>query len=286
MILVTGATGHLGSAVINQLLTRITTDQFAGMARSEEKAQALLTKGVPVRIGDLDEVSSLEKAFDGVEKLLLISTVSHERAAQQKAVIEAAKKAGIHHIVYTGVAINDVSTAATRFIMESHFQTEDALRESGLTYTFLRNSLYADVIPMYVGNDVLETGIYFPAGKGKSPYALRREMGEAAANVLLQSGHENKTYDITGSELYSFTDVARALSDLSGKLVPYMDANEGEYLEKLKQYGRPAFLTSILPAFAQDIKHRQFDIVADDLSNLLGRKPIALKEALKEIYGF
>lgn len=285
MILVTGATGQLGTAVIDQLLTSLPTNQFTALARSESKAEALLQKGVSVRIGDLDEVSSLEKAFDGVEKLLLISTVSQERAAQQKAVIQAAQRVGIKHIVYTGVAINDVRTAATRFIMESHFQTEDAIRESGLTYTFLRNSLYADVIPMYVGNDVFETGIYFPAGDGKSPYALRREMGEAAANVLVQSGHENKVYDITGSELYSFTDVAIALSDLSGKPVTYQDADKEEYFEKLEQSDRPAFVKSILPAFAQDIKDHQYAIVTEDLSNLLGRQPTALKEALKEVYG-
>src|SRR5690606_1690766 len=128
-------------------------------------------------------------------------------------------------IVYTGVSLKDVNTSAIKILMESHFQTEDYIKDSGLAYTFLRNTLYTDVIPMHVGEKVFETGILLPAGNGKVPYALRREMGEAAAKVLLQNGHENRTYEITGSELYSYTDVAQTLSELSGKSIAYTDVD-------------------------------------------------------------
>ncbi len=284
MILVAGATGHLGTAVIDQLIKHTSTDSFFALARSEEKAKALKDKGVQVRIGDFDDPASLEKAFAGIDKLLLISTVAQNRGEQQKGVVEVAKKAGVQHIVYTGVTLKDLSTSAIKWLMASHFETEDVIKESGLVYTFLRNALYTDVIPRYVGEHVFEAGIYLPAGDGKAPFALRREMGEAVANVLLQDGHENKTYEITGSELYSYTDVAQALSELSGKSVSYTNADPTEFTEKLKQFGVPEFAILLTAGFAEDQKNHQFEEVTNDLENLLGRKPLALKEALKEIY--
>jgi len=284
MILVTGATGHLGTAVINHLLKKTSLDNFIALVRSEEKAQPLRNKGVQVRIADFDDIASVGKAFDGIEKLLLISTNAHNRAEQQKAVVGEARKSDIKHIVYTGISMEDVNTSALKMLMKSHFQTEDYIKESRLSYTFLRNALYTDVIPMYVGKKVFETGIYLPAGNGKTPFALRKEMGEAAANVLLQTGHENKTYDITGNELYSYADVAQALSEISGKTVNYIDADPEEYSEKLKNFGVSEFMISLIAGFATDNKNHQYEIVTDDLEKLIGRKPSALKEALKEIY--
>lgn len=284
MILVTGATGNLGSAVINHLLKKTSVDNFIALAGSEEKAQSLKVKGIKVRIADFDDIDSLKKAFQGIKKLLLISTIAHNRAEQQKAVVDEAKKAGIKHIVYTGVSLKDVNASATKQLMESHFQTEDNIKKSGLSYTFLRNSLYTDVIPMHVGKDVFKTGIFLPAGDGKSPFALRREMGEAAANVMLEDGYKNKTYDITGSELYSYADVTQALSEISGKEVSYTDADLKGFTEKLKQRGINEFMISVIAGFATDIKNHQYKIVTEDLEKLIGRKPTALKAALKEIY--
>lgn len=284
MILVTGATGNLGTATIEHLLKNTTADNIVAFARDENKARHLKEKGVEVRIGNLDDTASLDSAMQGIENVLLISTLDHHRIQQHKNVVDAAKKGGIKRIAYTGVSLKDVNTSAIKTLMESHFQTEDYIKESGLAYTFLRNTLYTDVIPMHVGEKVFESGIYLPAGDGKVPYALRREMGEAAANVLLQNGHENKTYEITGSELYSYTDVAQVLSELSGKNIAYTDVEATTFSELLKQSGVPEFLASIKTGFATDIKNDQFEIVSKDLEILLGRKLASLKDGLKEIY--
>lgn len=284
MILVTGATGHLGTATIEQLLKNTTAGNIVALAREENKAAHLKEKGIEVRIGDFDDIASLDNAMQGIEKVLLISTIDPHRIQQHKNVVDAAKKAGVKHIAYTGVSLNDLDSSATKMLMESHFQTEDHIKDSGLTYTFLRNSLYIDVIPMYVGEKVFETGILFPAGNGKVPYALRREMGEAAANVLLQSGHENKTYEITGGESSSFTDIARSLSKLSGKDIVYTDVETTAFSEQLKQGGVPEMIVSLITGFATDIKNGQFEMERNDLETLLGRKPASLKEGLKEVY--
>lgn len=284
MILVTGATGHLGTATIAHLLKNTAASNIVAFARDEKKAKGLKDLGVAIRLGDLDDKESIENAMKGVDKVLLISGMDPHRLQQHQNVVDAAKKAGVKHIAYTSVALKDVSTSAIKLLMESHFQTEDYIKASGLPYTFLRNSLYADGIPMFVGEHVLENGIALPAGNGKVPYALRSEMGEAAANVLLQDGHENKTYDITGSELYSYGDVAQVLSELTGKALAYMDVEANGFEDQLKQAELPEFLAFLITGFATDTKNTQFEVLSNDLETLIGRKPTSLKSGLKEIY--
>ena len=284
MILVTGATGQLGGATIEHLLKNTDAKTIVALARDDNKAAFLKERGVAVRIGDFDDTDSLHIAMQGIDKVLLVSTVDANRLQQHKNVVDAAKKTGVQHIVYTGISMQDVGTSAIESLMASHFQTEDYIRESGLTYTFLRNTLYLDGIPFFTGEQVFDTGISLPAGEGKVPYALRREMGEAAANVLLQQGHENKTYDITGGELYSYADVARELSVLSGKIIGYSEADASSFQEQLKAAGTPDFVTFLVAGFSEDTKNGQFEQLSTDLENLIGRKPTALTEGLKEVY--
>ena len=285
MILVTGATGHLGTATIEHLLKNTTAGNIVAFARDEDKARHLKEKGVEVRLGNFDDTASLDKALAGIEKVLLISTADPNRFQQHKNVVDAAKKAGVKFIAYTSVPLKDLNSAEAKPLLESHFQTEDYIKVSGLTYAFLRNNIYVDMVPIYAGEKVFETGIYLPAGTGKLPFALRREMGEGAANLLLQSDrHQNKTYDITNTELYSFEDVAKALSELSGKVITYTNADVDDFKKMLKERNVPAEFIFIFTAFLTDFKNHQYEKVTDDLEKLLGRKPATLKAALKELY--
>ncbi|MFN8281756.1 MAG: SDR family oxidoreductase [Chitinophagales bacterium] len=282
MILITGATGHLGAATIEHLLKKITADKIVAFARNAEKAAALKAKGIKVHIGTFDDTDSLDRAMQGIEKVLLVSGSDANRLEQHKNVVNAAKKAGVQHIAYTSLTLKDINTSAVKLFMESHFQTEDYIKESGLTYTFLRNTLYLDGIPLFTGEHVLETGIFLPCGNGKVGFALRREMAEAAANVLLQNTHNNKTYAITGNELYSYEDVAAALSDLSGKTVQYTNIDATVFTEQLKQLGIPQELVHLLAGIAAYIKNTQLEVASNDLEQLIGRTPATLKDGLKE----
>ncbi len=283
-LLITGATGHLGAATIKQLLQKTSADNIVAFARDENKAKDLIEKGIEVRYGNFDDTVSLEKAVQGIDKVLLVSTVDHNRFQQQKNVVDAAKKAGVKHVAYTSGVLKDVNASPLKDHFKSHFQTEEYIKASGLSYTILGNTLYAEVIPVYVGDKVFETGIYLPAGNGKVPFALRREMGEATANALLEDGYENKIYQITGGELYSYHDVAKVLSELSDTTVRYVDADTTIFEEHLRQAGVSDVMISIVSGINTDIKNHQYEIVSDDLEKLLGRKPATLKEALKEIY--
>jgi len=285
-ILITGATGHLGKSVVEQLLKITAPENIAILARDPGKADYFKSKGIDIRIGEYDDVVSLQKALKGIDKVMLISAADpFTRLQQHMNVVDAAQTSGVKHIVYTGVSIKNPDSSANQFLIQSHFRTESYIIKSDLNYTFLRNNLYTDVIPMFVGENVFDSGITLPTQEGKVAFALRREIGEAAANVLLQSTHQDKTYEITGATAYGFEDVARALSLLSGKEISYNQLDPAAYSAHLRQLGVPDNFVQMMAAFSADIKNNQHAGITRDLQVLLGRKPAGLTEALKELYG-
>ncbi len=284
MILVTGATGKLGTAVVQNLLEKTSANRIAAFVRDKSKASALKEKGVDIRVGSYDDTASLDKAMQGIEKVLLIAgTDEDNRIKQHQNVVDAAKKAGVQCIAYTSRTLKDRNTIANK-LMVGHFQTEDYIKASGLNYALFRNVLYMDTLPQFVGERVFDTGINLPTGHGRVPFALRSEMGEAIANALLESGCGNRIYKLTGSESYSFDDVAATLFDLSGKKIDYTPAEKSAFEAQMKERGVPETMIERVTGFLTDIKNGQEEEVSPDLENLLGRKPASLKEGLKVLF--
>jgi NAD(P)H dehydrogenase (quinone) len=287
MILVTGATGHLGNAAIQSLLKKgVPAHQITALVRDENKAVNLKDQGIQIKTGNYNDYNSLKEALQGVDKLLLIS--SNEVAdslVQQKNVINAAKENDVQHIVYTGMEIKDYDTTAIPFVSQVHKDTVDYLKETGIVYTVMNNTLYADSIGKFSGETFLETGIFFPAGNGKLPWVPRAEMGEAAAVVLTTPGHEHKTYAITADTAYSFEEIADMLSAITGKKVKYLKPDLNTFIDGLVKAGVPKEIVSFLGGFGTAIGNGEFDTHRSDFENLLGRKPMELKEFLKITYG-
>lgn len=286
MILVTGATGKLGTAVVKNLLENTSANQIAAFVRDESKASDLKEKGVKVCVGNYDDTASLNKAMHGIEKVLLIAgTDEDNRIKQHQNVVDAAKKAGVQCIAYTSRTLKERNTIANK-LMVGHFQTEDYIKASGLNYALFRNVLYMDTIPQFVGESVFDTGIHLPTGHGRVPFALRSEIGEAIAHALLESDRNNRIYNLTGSESYSFDDVAATLSDLSGKKVDYTPVDKSAFEAQMKERGTPEAIVQKVVGFLTDIKNGQEEEISPDLENLLGRKPASLKEGLKVLFNF
>ena len=284
MILITGATGHLGSATIDFLLQKLPPSQIAALVRDESKATGLAAQGVSIRVGSYDDTASLDQAMQGIEKVLLIAgTDETNRLRQHQNVVEAAKKASVSFIAYTSRALKNRATLVNR-LMEGHFQTEDLIVASGLSYALFRNILYMDTIPQFVGEKVFETGIHLPAGQGRVSFALRREMGEAIANVLASDTSQSHTYHLTGSEAYSFSDIAAALTDLSGKPVAYAPAETPAFEQQMRERGVPDAVIRRVVGFMTDIANGQESEVSPDLERLLGRRPASLRAGLKLLY--
>lgn len=234
MILVTGATGQLGAQVVAHLARQGPAGSFTTLARDPAKAAILTKQGINVRLGDFDDPPSLRRAFTGVRKLLLVSTMAPNRLQQHRQVIDAARQAGVEHVFYTGLAIRSIETSHVRTLMESHFQTEDYLKASGLDYTLLRNTMYAEALPVIVASGRSGNCIALPGGTGRVPYVLRQELGEATANALLDDGHRNRTYHLVGSQAYGYAEVAAALGRLHGTPVHYQHVPAARYARHLQ----------------------------------------------------
>ncbi len=287
MILVTGATGHFGKSAIAFLLQKgIAPNNITALVRDPKKASDLEAKGVKLKIGDYDNYESLVKAFTGVDKLLLVSASDLEkRLPQHLNAVKAAKEVGISHIVYTSFERkNESETSPIAQLAHAHIETEKAIKESGIAYTIMRNSLYAEVLPMFIGENVLETGIYLPAGQGTVPFALREEMAESVASVLVGEGHENKEYSISNTVNYSITDVATMLSDISGKTITYTSPATDEFKKTLAGFGVPEQGIEMAAGFAEAIAQNEFTVEQSDLEKLLGRTPTPLKNYLIKTY--
>lgn len=283
-ILVTGATGILGGSVIETLLKKIAPEQISILTRKEDKRLAFQSKGFNAYLGDYNDVLALEKAMEGVDAVLLISSGDQgDRMQEHKNVIDAAKKMGVKNLAYTSRALKNRDSLCNKLMLE-HFQTEDYIKESGLQYIVFRNALYLDVVPLFVGKQVFETGIFQPAGDGKVAYALRQEQGEAMANVLLNEKFDNQTYKFTGGDAYSFYDVAAALMELSGKMVKYTAVEVPAFEAMMQQRGFADPMVKKIVDFNLDIKNGQESEVTSDLEHKLGRKPATLKEGLKRLY--
>ncbi|UOQ53697.1 SDR family oxidoreductase [Hymenobacter cellulosivorans] len=284
MILVTGATGHLGAAVLDTLLQHTAAQNVAALVRDPAKATTLQAQGVSIRVGSYGDPASLHQAMQGIDTVLLISGGGDEDGLQQhQNVIDAAQQAGVRRVAYTSRALQDPGTLANE-LMVRHFQTEDYLQASGLAYIFFRNILYMDTLPLFTGPTVFETGINLPAGQGRVAYALRREMGEAIAKVLLQDTPDNRIYHFTGTEAYSFDDVAAALTQASGKPVIYNDVESAVLAGRMRERGVPEVAIARTIGFMTDIKHGQESMVSADLATALGRQPTGLLEGVKLLY--
>jgi NAD(P)H dehydrogenase (quinone) len=289
MILITGATGHLGKGTIDHLLKKgVSANSIAALVRDEAKAAELKAKSIHIHKGDYNDYASLVAAFRGIDKVLLVSSNDvHNRLNQQQNAVKAAREAGVKHIIYTSFSrkTETEATSPIAFIGKSHIETENLIKASGMSYTFLLNGLYSDALPMFFGEQVLQTGIFLPAGNGKAAYTTRNDIAEASANILTGQGHENKSYTIANTENYTLQEAATILRDVTGKTINYTSPTIAEYTSALTQAGVPTEYAGFFAAFSEAIKQGEFEVKTTDLEKILGRKPATLREYLTAVYG-
>jgi NAD(P)H dehydrogenase (quinone) len=290
MILVTGATGQLGAAVVRQLLARTDASNVAVLARDPSQAAGLEQQGVSVRPGEYGDTGSLGRAMKGVDRVLLIASSEFaQRMQQHQNVIDAAQAAGVELLGFTSRSLSDME-GSQNAMMRDYFETEARIRQSGVPAVIFRNALYLDTLPFSLGGPaVFEAGIRVPAGKGAVAYALRREMGEATANAMLdhpaddQSGGD-RTYVLAAPQAYTFDDVAQALSEISGSAVTYTSVSDDDFVAHAVEQGMPEQMARHLVGFFADVRDHQLDETSADLQALLGRAPASLKDGLAELF--
>jgi NAD(P)H dehydrogenase (quinone) len=292
MILVTGATGQFGSKAIDHLLKKgAKPSELSALVRNVDKAKIFTEKGIDVRIGDYNDHESLINAFKGIDKLLLVSSNDKQaienRTSQHINVINAAKEAKVKHIIYTSfVRKPHFEDSAIAAFQNSHVQTEGALKQSGIKYTILQNGIYLEMIPVFVGDKIAETGtIVFPAEAGKASFVLREELAEAAAHVVLTESHDNKTYQLTNTEAVNFAAIANALSIKLGREVEYSSPSIQEFEALLRNHGVPDLYIGMFTMWGSALAQETMDVEDNTLEQFLGKKPTSLIQFIDQVYG-
>jgi NAD(P)H dehydrogenase (quinone) len=281
-ILVTGATGRLGNAVLRSLVQKFPASDVVAMARDIEKAKPLAALGIEVRRGDYTDYDSLVAAFEGVEKIYMVSAVAFsDRLAQHKNVIVAAGRAGVRHVVYTSIQrIND-ELAPIEGVTQSDIATERLLEKSGLTYTIVQHPLYANDLPLLIGANAAKEGFSSPTGKGRASFATFAELAEAGAALLTQTGYENRTCLLNAGQTWSFQEIADGLARLTGKPIDYQPISVQAFIAAREADGWPTPVAKFLSGWGNAIDKGAFDQSSHTLEKLLGRKPKDLEGILR-----
>jgi len=272
MIVVTGATGLLGGAVVERLLARQPAEEIAVSVRDPAKAAALADRGVRVRRGDYDDAASLAHAFEGAEQLLLVSAAATGETAlrQHRTAIDAARRAGVRRVVYTShMGANPASAFAP---MVDHAATEALLADSGLAFTALRNGFYAASGRMLLGR-AFETGEVAAPADGPVSWTAHDDLADAAAIVLTEEGRfEGPTPPLTGS---AALDLAGLAAEALGRPIRRTVLTDAQYREAL-----PEPVAELLLGMFAASRAGEFAAVDPTLGELLGRPPLTVRDVL------
>ena len=244
MIVVTGASGQLGRLVIQNLLKQIPAREIIAAVRNPEKVQDLATLGVQVRLADYERPETLKAAFQGADKLLLISSSEvGKRYPQHKAVIDAAKAAGVKLLAYTSILRAETSPLG---LAAEHRDTEAYLKASGVPHVLLRNGWYTQNYTGSIPGALQHGALLGSAGDGRIASAARADYAEAAVAVLLKADQAGKVYELGGDEAYTLADLAAEVSRQTGKAIAYRNVPEAEYKAVLLGVGLPEGLAHLL----------------------------------------
>lgn len=280
-ILVTGATGKLGSKVVESLLKTLPANQLAVSVRNPEKAEGLRARGVEVRQGDFDHPETLDTAFAGIDRLLIISADGDNdtRTRQHANAVQAAERAGVKFIAYTSI-VN--ATESKNLFAPTHVATEAAILKTGIPYSFLRNNWYLENEIGSIQGVMSGAPWVTSAGNGKVGWSLQQDYAEAAAAVLLGSGHENTVYEFSGKPLTQ-EELVSELQTVLGKEITLQHVSDEKYAEIMKGLGLPDFVIPIVLGIQESIRNGSLDVVSDDLEKVLGRPATPIKEALGQL---
>jgi NAD(P)H dehydrogenase (quinone) len=281
LIAVTGATGQLGRLVVEALLGRgVPAGHIVAGVRDEGKAAGLASRGVQVRVADYSRPETLEAAFEGAGRLLLVSgNEVGRRVPQHESVVRAAEKAGVELFAYTSILRADTSSM---ILAEEHKGTEAVIRDSGLPYVLLRNGWYFENYGGPVKNAVSHGAILGSAGGGRVSAAARADYAEAAAAVLTGEGHAHKVYELAGDEGFTYAELASEVARQAGREVVYKDIPADDYARTLVGFGLPEPLARALADSDLGIKRGELFDDGGDLRALIGRPTTTLAEAVAE----
>lgn len=294
-IIVTGASGKFGRAAAELLLEKIAPENLILTTRNPASLADFAAKGAQVRAADFDDPASLQSAFAGGDKMLLISTARvGTRVGQHKNAIEAAVAVGVKHIAYTSIV--GANTPGNPAIVKlDHRATEEIMEASGVAWTHLRDSQYAEAVAQVVAPIAITMGEQpGSAGDGEIAFVSRDDCVACAVAVMLGDGHENKAYDLTGPELLTFPKAIAMIAEMVGKPITYKYVTDQDMQDHFDRLGFPRHASDgpVDPAkpwssddmvtFEQAIREGYFNVLTNNVEMLTGKKPKSLQQVLDE----
>ena len=288
MFAISGATGNLGrltAARVAELVDDVS--QLVLLSRTPDEAGAAIP-GSQARFADFNDPGSVTAALEGVERVLFISTDTVDgRSAQHTAAIDAAKAAGVSHVLYTSMLSPGPSNPA--LISESHWATEEHLRASGLDHTILRFSLYSD-FQVFEAMDALASGRFLHnRGSGGCSYIARADCARAAAAVLAGGGYRGETLEFTGPASLDALELAELYSDVGGRAVEAVAVDDDEFLRQLSGAdgadGHVQYGVALTVSLGRAIREEHFSTVTSSVRDLTGAEPVSVREVLESSAG-
>ena len=284
-LLVTGASGQLGRGVINHLLDtfKVPAAQIIATTRTPANLADLAARGVVVRAADFNDPASLAKAFAGAGRALIISTneleVQGKRREQQIAAVAAATQAGVVHLLYTSMP-NPEPGSPVHFAPD-HYDTEQAIKASGIPYTIFRNNWYDENLFMALPQVLASGQWYTSAGDGGISYGTRDDLAAAIAAGLASGTNESTTYTLTGPKAYTTAEVAALVTEVTGKPIQVVQLSDDALTKGMKAAGLPEPFAKLLVSFDATTRGGGLGMVTDAVEKLSGRKSVSLKQFLE-----
>jgi uncharacterized protein YbjT (DUF2867 family) len=279
MIVVTGATGKLGSRVIQHLLKRLPASDIVASVRKPEEADDLVAKGVAVRKGDYDDPEGLAQAFAGADALLLVSASGisfQSRVKKHRSAIRAAKAAGVGQVFYTSLLPGNDSVA---YVQRAHIETERSLRDSGLPHTILRNGAYAEAWDLYLGD--VSSSVASILKDGPVSWVSRDDLGEGIAELLWRGQSAGEVHDLTGSDALTLEQTAAIISRVQGRPIVIRVVPFAKFTSIQVAAGKSRTQSQQWATTYDGLARGEFGKVSLTLGTILGRKPMRFEEVLR-----
>lgn len=272
-IALTGATGELGQLVVKELQEKLPNETLVAVVRDEEKAKERFNETLEIRFGDYLLLDSLEEAFEGIDKLLFISSPNTDdsmRVIEHANVVKAARDNRVKQIYYTSIAHADRSNLT---LAKLHRATEAIIKVSAIPYTFIRNPLYTEVFV----NDSLKQSIksgqlLSNTGNGKLNTVPRKDLAKAIAEIVSQEGFKDESVELASSTTWTFDELARLLSELSGEAVTHESVSYGKAVSYFVSAGLPEAVAHFSASMYQSIAEGETEQTDTQLKQLIGNE--------------
>jgi NAD(P)H dehydrogenase (quinone) len=268
---ITGAGGQMGTALVRHAMARTAASDIVAITRNPAKLEPFSQQGIQTRAGDFNDPAGLVSAFHGIDRLVIVPTSDLQpgvRTQQHADAIQAAVGAGVQHVIY-------ISTVSPRpdpdnVLFDSHFATERNLIASGVTWTLLRMSIYADTLAD-AARQAVASGTYSAVPGAPAAYVVRDDIAAAAAGLLTSSGHAGITYHATGPASISQQEVAAIIAKASGKRIAFAEMTAEQQRRGLEAAGLPPSVVDAIAGFQATLRAGAFDLVTGDVARLSGK---------------